>query len=94
MQEYTVISERPVQVWISTSLLENRLDAEFYQPVYLRALESVYSTPFPTQPLEGTCVDKFRVWWGIKGLDNPISATYIPYIRPNEVADDEQRQPN
>jgi hypothetical protein len=85
---YSTISERPVQLWISASLLEDRFDAEFYQPVYLSALDSVCSTGFPTRPLVSVCVDKFRVYWGIKGLDNPPSTTHIPYIRPNEVADD------
>jgi type I restriction enzyme S subunit len=86
--EYITISERPVQLWISASLFEDRLDAEFYQPVYLRALESIESTPFPVRPLVDTSVEKFRVWWGIKGLTYPPSVTHILYIRPNEVADD------
>ena len=83
--DYSVVAERPAQMWINSTWLEDRLDAEFYQPQYVRAIQSVYSTGFPTKPLIKLSIKSFRVWWGIKGLDKPISSTHIPYIRPNEV---------
>ncbi|MBK8988195.1 MAG: hypothetical protein IPM39_19370 [Chloroflexi bacterium] len=85
---YTVVSEKPVEVWIPGKLLEDRLDAEFYQPVYLRTVEALKSAGFPLRPLQKLSSYKSRVYWGIKGLDEPISSTHIPYIRPNEATDD------
>lgn len=83
-----ITSEHPVRVWVDASLLDTRLDAEFYQPVYLRTIRAILSTGFPHDPLIKLCKKKARVYWGIKGLEAPPSETHIPYIRPNEVDDD------
>ncbi len=85
---YTILSERPVEVFIPEALVEDRLDAEFYQPVYLRAVETLESAHFPLKPLQKLSSKKSRVYWGIKGLDESPSSTHIPYIRPNEADDD------
>ena len=69
--DYQVTDERPVRVWLDTALLDTRLDAEFYQPVYLRTVQAILSTGFPHRPLVELCEKKARVYWGIKGLGSP-----------------------
>lgn len=72
--------------WVLSSDLASRIDAEYYQRLYIEAqtrLNAVHCVPFHT-----LWNNSYRIYMGIKGHEEVVDRIgFTPYLRPVDIDD-------
>lgn len=75
-------------VWVSSDIIERRIDAEFYKNEFVVLAERLNSSGH-TKALADIWTEQNRIYIGIAGFDSVDDPhAYTPYLRPTDISDE------